>query len=178
MPSSAGRWASGAPVPSAQPKTQHSAPMLRSSRKGCTRGQTLQCHVDPWFSTELGSCAGHKPKRCSLAKHCATTGSHVIPQRSTGVAQPSLTSVIGREPVLYRWYERSIPGRFSGSSRTAVGASEKSDWWATAAGANPLGQSSAVGQPGRAGADIPRQPGDRWVTRRKAQSLGESLAVG
>ena len=43
-------------------------------------------------------------------KHCATTGSHVIPQRSTGVAQPSLTSVIGREPVLYRWYERSIRG--------------------------------------------------------------------
>ena len=41
-------------------------------------------------------------------KHCATTGSHVIPQRSTGVAQPSLTSVIGREPVLYRWYERSM----------------------------------------------------------------------
>ena len=45
-------------------------------------------------------------------KHCATSGSHVIPQRSTGEAQPSLTSVIGREPVLYRWYERSMPSEW------------------------------------------------------------------
>ena len=54
-------------------------------------------------------------------KHCATTGSHVIPQRSTGVAQPSLTSVIGREPVLYRWYERSMPkGKFNSLINSCV----------------------------------------------------------
>jgi len=42
-------------------------------------------------------------------KHCSTSGSHVIPQRSTGEAQPNLTSVIGREPVCCGWYDRSMP---------------------------------------------------------------------
>ncbi len=41
-------------------------------------------------------------------KHCITSGSHVIPQRSTDEAKPNLTSVIGREPVCCGWYERSM----------------------------------------------------------------------
>ena len=41
-------------------------------------------------------------------KHCDTGASRAIPQRTTGPAQPSLTSVIGREPVLYGWYDRSM----------------------------------------------------------------------
>jgi hypothetical protein len=44
-----------------------------------------------------------------MQKHCSTSGSHVIPQRSTGEAQPNLTSVIGREPVCCGWYDRSMP---------------------------------------------------------------------
>ena len=44
-----------------------------------------------------------------LGTHCNTGASRAIPQRTTGPAQPSLTSVIGREPVLYGWYDRSIP---------------------------------------------------------------------
>ena len=41
-------------------------------------------------------------------KHCDTGASRAIPQRTTGPAQPSLTSVIGREPVLCGWYDRSM----------------------------------------------------------------------
>ncbi len=51
----------------------------------------------------------HMPKKNNGQKHCSTSGSHVIPQRSTGEAQPNLTSVIGREPVCCGWYDRSIP---------------------------------------------------------------------
>ena len=41
-------------------------------------------------------------------KQNVTRGSRVIPQRSTNRAQPSLSSVIGREPELSGWYERSM----------------------------------------------------------------------
>jgi len=49
-------------------------------------------------------------------KHCSTSGSHVIPQRSTGEAQPNLTSVIGREPVCCGWYGHEIQTSCSHSS--------------------------------------------------------------
>ena len=55
---------------------------------------------------------GGMPKARDAKKgktHCDTGASRAIPQRTTGPAQPSLTSVIGREPVLYGWYDRSMP---------------------------------------------------------------------
>ena len=45
-------------------------------------------------------------RRCQ--KHHSTRGSRVIPQRSTNLAQPCLTSEIGRDRVNSEWYDRGI----------------------------------------------------------------------
>lgn len=42
------------------------------------------------------------------AKHHSTRGSRVIPQRSTNLAQPCLTSEIGRDRVYSEWYDRGM----------------------------------------------------------------------
>ncbi len=42
-------------------------------------------------------------------KHHSTRGSRVIPQRSTNLAQPCLTSEIGRDRVCSEWYDRGMP---------------------------------------------------------------------
>ncbi len=44
----------------------------------------------------------------TIAKHHSTRGSRVIPQRSTSLAQPCLTSEIGRDRVCSEWYDRGI----------------------------------------------------------------------
>ena len=41
-------------------------------------------------------------------EHHVTRGSRVIPQRSTSLAQPCLTSEIGRDRVYSRWFERGM----------------------------------------------------------------------
>jgi hypothetical protein len=42
------------------------------------------------------------------ANHHSTRGSRVIPQRSTSLAQPCLTSEIGRDRVYSCWYDRGM----------------------------------------------------------------------
>jgi hypothetical protein len=59
--------------------------------------------------TQHGPCKGAKRKNCKNTAAGVPSGSHVIPQRRTGEAQPNLTSVIGREPVCCGWYDRSMP---------------------------------------------------------------------
>ena len=66
----------------------------------CMKGASKSEHI----SLRL-ECKASKRKK---TKHCDTGASRAIPQRTTGPAQPSLTSVIGREPVLYGWYDRSM----------------------------------------------------------------------
>ena len=44
----------------------------------------------------------------TIAKHHSTRGSRVIPQRSTSLAQPCLTSEIGRDRVCSEWYDRGM----------------------------------------------------------------------
>ena len=89
------------------------------------------------------------------AKQNVTRGSRVIPQRSTNRAQPSLTSVIGREPVHSGWYERSMAKRrfrwYIYEAKTTGGA--------TVATARPLAAPPLAGRPAGRPAVA---PGGRW----------------
>ncbi len=80
------------------------------------RLQTVRSIYSTQQSTEfthkqakMKTAAKLKEPKEKIKKHCDTGASRAIPQRTTGPAQPSLTSVIGREPVLYGWYDRSMP---------------------------------------------------------------------
>jgi len=60
-------------------------------------------------SKSTACCRRTKALQMQQPKHCSTSGSHVIPQRSTDEAELNLTSVIGREPVCCESYDRSMP---------------------------------------------------------------------
>src|SRR3546814_19915509 len=47
-----------------------------------------------------------KPTKTKRKRVISTKASHVVPHRSTDFAQRSLTSEIGRDPVLSAWYGR------------------------------------------------------------------------
>ena len=89
------------------------------------------------------------------AKQNVTRGSRVIPQRSTNRAQPSLTSVIGREPVHSGWYERSMAMRRFRWYIYEAGATGG----ATVATARPLAAPPPAGRPAGRPAVA---PGGRW----------------
>ena len=68
----------------------------------------MQLHANLWLQAYCMQVYLILNISLTAKTHCDTRASRAIPQRTTGLAQSSLTSVIGREPVLYGWYDRSM----------------------------------------------------------------------
>jgi hypothetical protein len=64
------------------------------------------CHIK---NMEMARFMATSSQKLSLLQqNIDTAPSHVISHRTTAAAQPRLTSVIGRERVLSRWYDRCM----------------------------------------------------------------------